>query len=148
MTKVSRKNLTPDRRDLMINQLWQAVTLLESKDEVRKFLRNILTRTEVQMLSKRLEVIRMLNEGYTYFEIRKQLNMSESTIAKLNDQFQSFGEGYKLVIDRLWKINRKKEPKKRLLTGQIGQTKDFWVGTARELSKTYKKHRKRISAKR
>src|SRR3989338_11157719 len=117
MTKVSTKKLPMERDEKMLNQLWQAMTLLESKNEVIKFLRNILTRTELKMLSKRLEAIRMLDEGYRYFEIRKQLSMSDVTIAKLNEQFQSFGEGYKLVIDRLWKLNKKSEPKRRLVTG-------------------------------
>ncbi|MBI4049415.1 MAG: hypothetical protein HY395_01185 [Candidatus Doudnabacteria bacterium] len=147
MTKVSRIKLPKERDELMLNQLWQAVTLLETKDEVRKFLRNILTRTEIKMLSKRLEVIRLLDEGYTYFEIRKQLSMSESTIAKLNDQFESFGEGYRLVIDRLWKVNRKAEPKRRLLTGEYRQVKEFWVGAAEQTAKVYKKYRKRRSAR-
>jgi len=148
MTKISRKKLPLERDEQMLNQLWQAVTLLETKDEVRKFLRNILTRTEIKMLSKRLEAIRMLDEGYRYFDIRKQLNMSEVTIAKLSEQYQSFGEGYKLVIDRLWKINHKPgELKRRLVTGQVRQAQQFWVGTAKELTKVYKKGRKRRSAR-
>ncbi|MBI2356367.1 MAG: hypothetical protein HYV13_04155 [Candidatus Doudnabacteria bacterium] len=101
MTKISRIKLPREQLSLLIDQLWRAFTLLETKDEVHKFLHDILTRTELQMLSKRLEIVKMLNEGCSYAIIKNTLKVTDSTIAKISNWNDAFGDGYKLVIDRL-----------------------------------------------
>jgi TrpR-related protein YerC/YecD len=148
MTKISRIKLDQDDLALLIGQLWKAFTLLETKDEVHKFLHDILTRTEIQMLAKRLEVVKMLREGHTYDLIRKRLNVSDVTIAKINNWYQAFGEGYNIVIDRLHQIEKSRLPKDRPITpASVRAAQEVWVGSAKELTKLYKKHRKRRSVK-
>ncbi|MBI3952794.1 MAG: helix-turn-helix domain-containing protein [Candidatus Doudnabacteria bacterium] len=154
MTKLSSKKLPSDRTGFLIDQLWKAVTLLETKEEVRQFLHDILTRTELQMLAKRLEVVKMISEGYTYEQIRKQLNISDVTIAKINNWFEAFGSGYRLIIERLHKIDQKRRDAKfrynerrAVVTGQVRAAQKIWVGVGKELYRGYKKQRKKFSAR-
>lgn len=121
MVKVSRRKLSPKKRGQLVDQLWKSITLLDNKKEVGEFLFDILTRTEIQMLSKRLETVKMLEEGYSYEAIRKELSVTDSTIAKMHNWYEAFGSGYKKVIARLHRIEReqyKGQPlvRKRALT--------------------------------
>jgi TrpR-related protein YerC/YecD len=150
MTKISRIKLEPNLESELRNQLWKAITLLEDKTEVKEFLRDLLTRTEITMLSKRLEVIKRLKEGYTYSEISKQLNVSESTITKLHNWFEAFGEGYRKVIERLQeneiRIARRSVPNNSITPRSSRQATQVWVGAGKAVYKVYKKRRKRKSA--
>ena len=101
MTKLSRKKLKGNKMGLLIDQLWRAFASLKNKDEVHVFLHDILTHTEIQMLTKRLQVVIMLDEGYTYQQVSNTLNISQSTITKVQNWKQTFGQGYKLVEGRL-----------------------------------------------
>jgi len=147
MTKISAKKLTENQMGLLIGQLWKAVTLLENKEEVHKFLRDLLTRTESQMLAKRLQAVKMLKEGCKYFEIRKKLNMSDVTIAKLRNEYESFGEGYRMVIERLHRIEEKHLPKKRSIIPKRKTAGQALIQYAtHEAVGAYKRYSKRKSA--
>lgn len=149
MTKISRKKLEPNTDEYLRDQLWKAVTLLEDKTQVKEFLRDILTRTEITMLSKRLQAVKMIDEGYTYRQISKGLNMSESTIGKLHNWFDAFGSGYRNVIERLQKIENQKDgfPKKYITPASSRAALGIWVGAGKATVQVYKKYKKRKSAK-
>ena len=49
---------------------------LKNKEEICNFLLEILTEAEVETLSKRWRILKMLNEGKTQREISKSLNVS------------------------------------------------------------------------
>lgn len=123
MTKLSVKKLSDDKMGLLIEQLWRAFASLKSKDEVHAFLHDILTRTEVQMLAKRLQVVMMLEEGMKYEQIKDALNISEATISKIANWRQAFGTGYKIVIERLSDQKRKPQPSKRTMSSKMAAWK-------------------------
>jgi TrpR-related protein YerC/YecD len=149
MTKISFKKLSEKKTQELTDQLWKAVTLLENKSEVRSFLHDILTHTEIQMLAKRLEVVRLLDEGYKYEEIRKSLNISEATISKIQNWREAFGQGYNIVLERLKKFdNKKMTNRKRIFNrGQAKAARDVWGGVAKATISVYKKYKKRSSVK-
>lgn len=149
MTKISRRILEKNTDEYLREQLWKAVTLLEDKSQVKEFLRDILTRTEITMLSKRLQAVKMLKEGYTYHQISKGLNMSESTITKLHSWFDAFGNGYRNVIEGLQKIEKDKDklPKELLAPARSRIIAGVWTGAGQEALKVYKKYKKRRSIK-
>lgn len=101
MTKISKKPIGADDMGLFVDEFWRAVTLLESKDEVRAFFRDILTHTERQMLAKRLQIAKFLYQGLDYNAIKKKVKVSDTTIGKVSQWLQTFGDGYKLVLPRL-----------------------------------------------
>jgi len=109
MTKLSRKPIAEDRMGLYVDEFWKAVTLLEDKQEVRAFFRDIVTSTERKMLAKRLQIAKLLYQGAPYDYIKKELAVSNETIANVARWLDSFGEGYRIVIPRLLSTNNKSE---------------------------------------
>jgi len=149
MTKLSRKALSEFKKNELKNQLWKAITLLESKDEVFKLLSDLLSRTEIQMLSKRLAVARMLIGGAAYKDIREELKVTDVTISKINNSLDVFGEGYRLIINRLNFNDRNSTRTERrpFVRGQIKAAQDVWKGLAIESIKAHNRYKKRNSAK-
>lgn len=59
-----------------IKELAENLSYMSSEKEIRQFLLELLTDSELAVLSKRWRIIKMLNEGYTQREIAKELNVS------------------------------------------------------------------------
>lgn len=72
MTKLSRIKVKEEHLGLFINSLWNLITLLENKDQVKNFLKDLLTHTEMKMFAKRTQIAKMLIEG-TVIEISEIL---------------------------------------------------------------------------
>jgi TrpR-related protein YerC/YecD len=83
MTKISRKRIT--REGQVINDFWRTVTFLESKEEVKNFLKALLTSTEMLMLAKRVDVARMLMSDCKYDFIKREAQVTNATIAHVKD---------------------------------------------------------------
>ncbi|MBI4050792.1 MAG: hypothetical protein HY396_02340 [Candidatus Doudnabacteria bacterium] len=101
MTKVSRKPLSPEELKEIEDQFWQVVANLKSPREAKVFFGDLLTHTERKMLSKRLQIARMLLEKKSYIVIGKRLRVTDVTIAKINNWLNIFGEGYRLAVEKL-----------------------------------------------
>ncbi|MBI4054301.1 MAG: TrpR-like protein YerC/YecD [Candidatus Doudnabacteria bacterium] len=103
MTKVSRKPLSAGELKEIENQFWNAISKLKSPSEIKLFFLDLLTHTERKMLSKRLQIARMLLREESYMAIRKRLHVTDITIAKINNWLNSFGDGYRLAVEKLEK---------------------------------------------
>ena len=80
------------------------VALLGNREEVKSFLKDILTLSEVVMISRRIQVARMLLEGEGYEKIKKALKVGGSTISHVERWLHNGFGGYKKMIG---KYNRK-----------------------------------------
>lgn len=58
---------------------------------------------EVQALSQRFQVAKMLNEGNTYNEIEQQTNASTATISRVRRCLDYGSGGYEMAIKRVKK---------------------------------------------
>jgi TrpR-related protein YerC/YecD len=144
MTKVPRKKLDdPKKMTRLYKDLVRAFYLLESEEETRDFLTEILTLTEFKVLAKRFQIALMLIEGHDYQTIREELNVSESTITRMSNWLQSGINTVFKVADKI--INPEKYlPKRRpggyiagdLLTPAIDEGLNY---AARKLIKRRKK---------
>lgn len=101
MTKVSRRPLTVEELKEIEEQFWQVVAGLRNAREVKLFFLDLLTHTERKMLSKRLQGAKMLLDKKSYGDIGKKLHMSAVTIAKINNWLNTFGDGYRLALEKL-----------------------------------------------
>ena len=84
MTKISRFSFDRKTRGVLANKLWEQLDSL-NKQEVILLLQNLLTSTELVMLSKRLEILKALEENTPYYFIRDSLKVTDVTIAKLSN---------------------------------------------------------------
>ena len=83
------------------DSLFEAILLLEGKEECYRFFEDLCTVKEVQAMSQRLEVAKMLKDKKTYVEIEDKTGASTATISRINRAL-NYGEGgYKLVLERL-----------------------------------------------
>ena len=81
--------------------LFRAVLLLRTPAEVRRFLRDLMTETELIEFGHRWKAARMLAEGVQYTEIEKATGMSSTTIARIQKWVRGKEGGYRMIIERI-----------------------------------------------
>jgi len=82
-------------------RLIQAILALKTKDEARRFLRDLMTEKEIEEFSKRLEAAEMLTEKVPYSTIEKETGLSSTTVARVAKWLNGKGGGYRTVISKL-----------------------------------------------
>ena len=81
------------------DKLFEAILKLESIDECRRFFEDICTMKELEAISQRLDVAKLLAEGVNYQEISKTCGASTATISRVSKCLQYGGGGYALVLE-------------------------------------------------
>ena len=81
--------------------LVQAVLALETEDECRAFLEDLMTGKEIQDCSQRLLVASLLRQGMVYSRIADTTGASSATISRVNRCFTYGAGGYQTILDRL-----------------------------------------------
>lgn len=85
--------------------LFKAFLALETEEECKRFLRDLLTEKEMQEFANRWLVARMLDRKTNYIEIEKETGMSSTTIARINKWLQKGMGGYKLMLEKMKNMN-------------------------------------------
>lgn len=88
-------------RSKQLDQLFDAILSLKTREECYKFFDDVATMNEVQALSQRFQVAKMLSEGKTYNEIERTTNASTATISRVRRCLDYGSGGYEMVINRL-----------------------------------------------
>jgi len=87
----------------MTDQFFNSILLLENIDECYRFFEDVATISEIQGLSQRLEVARMLKEGSIYEDIAEKTGASSATISRVKKCLYYGADGYQLVLKKLKK---------------------------------------------
>src|SRR4030042_3243906 len=85
------------------------VSLLRSREEVKKFFKDLLTLSEVVMISRRIQIALLLLEGRSYDEIRKELKVGFSNICQVEKWLNNGFGGYKEILPRYQKSEKKRK---------------------------------------
>lgn len=88
-------------RGEQLDQLFDAILSLKTREECYQFFDDIATMNEIQSLSQRLQVAKMLNEGSTYNAIEKQTKASTATISRVRRCLDYGSGGYGIVLKRM-----------------------------------------------
>ncbi|TDX50973.1 YerC/YecD family TrpR-related protein [Orenia marismortui] len=88
-------------KDKFTDQLFDAILLLKDKGECYKFFEDICTVSELKALAQRLEVAKMLNDGYTYDEIAEHTGASTATISRVKRCLNYGADGYEVILERM-----------------------------------------------
>ena len=86
-----------------VDQLFDAILTLESKEECYAFFEDLCTVNELLSLSQRFEVATMLRQKKTYLEIADKTGASTATISRVNRSLTYGNDGYELVFKRMKK---------------------------------------------
>jgi TrpR-related protein YerC/YecD len=113
MARVNTGRLTTNERSQLRQELIACVQALQ-KEDVWRFLDDLLTSSEVLMLARRLRIAKALLHGKRYEEIAADLKVSFSTVQLVDRAIQRGLEGYRRVIDRTTAHRTKQGTRKRL----------------------------------
>lgn len=87
--------------DKTVEQLFESILTLKSVEECYIFFDDLCTVNEIQSLSQRLEVARMLRKGNTYNQIEQETGASTATISRVKRCLNYGNDGYKMALERL-----------------------------------------------
>ncbi|WP_377891718.1 YerC/YecD family TrpR-related protein [Alkalihalobacillus sp. R86527] len=88
-------------RGKTLDQLFEAILSLKDLEECYLFFDDLATVNEIQSLAQRLEVARMLREGYTYHKIETETGASTATISRVKRCLNYGNDGYQMTLDRV-----------------------------------------------
>ena len=81
--------------------LVRAVLALETEEECRAFLEDLMTGREIQDCSQRILVAKLLRQRLVYSRIAEATGASSATISRVNRCCTYGAGGYRTVLDRL-----------------------------------------------
>ena len=81
------------------DEFFEAVLKLNQIEDCRKFFEDVCTIKELQDLSQRLEVAKLLKQGKNYQEVSKVTGASTATISRVNKCLNYGSGGYNLVVE-------------------------------------------------
>ena len=108
MARKQPKYISHDERKHMLNMLWTMIALLETRDDVENFFRDLLSETEAIMLARRILIAQRLLQGDGYDTICEDLGAGASTVASVHRWLQQ-GRGYQDLLPKLEKEQERQE---------------------------------------
>lgn len=89
------------RRDPAKDYLFEAILSLRTVEECYNFFDDLCTIKEVDDMSKRICVAKMLDENTVYTEITEKTGLSTATISRINRCLKYGSDGYSEILKRL-----------------------------------------------
>lgn len=83
-----------------LDELFDAVLALDNKSECKKFFRDLCTLSELESMTERFVVAKMVDQKVPYREICKKTGSSTATITRVAHWLHHGKGGYKLVLAR------------------------------------------------
>lgn len=85
------------------DELFQTILALETEEECYRFFEDIMTIKELESISQRWQVVKMLVEDKTYGEIEEVTKASTATISRVNKCLHYGAGGYTAMIEKVLK---------------------------------------------
>ncbi|MEK7071518.1 MAG: YerC/YecD family TrpR-related protein [Patescibacteria group bacterium] len=82
-------------------RLVEAVLALRTKDEAERFLRDIMTESEIKEFADRLEAASLLFRDVQYNAIEEKVELSSATVARIAKWLNGPLGGYRLILNRI-----------------------------------------------
>ncbi len=89
--RVSAQKLNQNIEEQCLRIFYQVFNDVRSTEEVKVLFEDLLSKIELQVLSKRLAIAIYLDKGRSYENIRQTLKVSSATIASVQDKMSSPG---------------------------------------------------------
>ena len=84
-----------------VDALFDAILLIEDRDECYRFFEDALTEKEILDIAQRLKAAKMLRAGSSYTSVCSATGMSTATISRVSKALDHGAGGYRLVLERL-----------------------------------------------
>ena len=90
-----------DWRNKDTASLFDAIITLTERDAAAAFFRDLCTRRELEEMSSRWAVVRLLDAGIPYREIAARTGVSTATITRINQWLQHGTGGYRTMLESI-----------------------------------------------
>ena len=90
-----------------LDELADAVLVLRTRDEAKRFLRDLCTLPELEALTHRWQTVQLLEQSLPYLEIAERVPTSTATVTRVAQWLHHGAGGYRLVLDRLQAKSRR-----------------------------------------
>lgn len=100
---------SPKIKSKQADDLFEAILKLENIEECYRFFEDICTIKEIESITQRLEVAKLLKVNKTYNEIEEVTGASTATISRINRALNYGADGYNIVLSRLGFDNEESE---------------------------------------
>ena len=81
---------------------------------MQSFLSKFLTPTEIQMLAKRLELLKLAGSDLEVSELRRLLHIAKVTIYEWFEKYDAHEDDFQIIVDRLKELDAKRIKLERL----------------------------------
>jgi TrpR-related protein YerC/YecD len=92
-----------------LDSLSDAVLSLRTRDEVRRFLRDLCTLPELEALAHRWQTAVLLEQGVPYLEIAERVPTSTATVTRVAQWWRRGTGGYRIALTRTRGSGRKQK---------------------------------------
>lgn len=83
-----------------MNELFDAIREIQSKEEAVDFFRDLLTMAELTEFANRWQTVKLLIRGDSYVDIAKKLNVSTATVTRVARWLKKGRGGYATIASR------------------------------------------------
>ena len=83
-----------------MNELFDAIMEIQSKEEAVNFFRDLLTMAELTEFANRWQMVKLLVRGASYADIAKKLSVSTTTVTRVARWLKKGMGGYEAVASR------------------------------------------------
>lgn len=97
-----------------IHFLYEIISSLRGKQEIKQFLKDMLTSAELRMFRRRWHIACDLEKGMTFRDLAKKNNCGTNTIMRIAEKIKSGAGGLSLALER---TRKDRSPRKRLVEG-------------------------------
>ena len=83
-----------------LDELADALRSLRSRDELKRFLRDLCTLGELEAVAHRWQIVRLLEQKLPYLEIAQRVHTSTATVTRVAQWLRHGAGGYELALAR------------------------------------------------
>lgn len=110
--KVQSYKLTKEEKIKYLDALYTASSVLKTREDMKKFLRDLLTESERIMIGRRIVIAHKLLQNEGYDQIAAELKTGKDTITRVHRWLQDETKGYEKAIEKFQKILDQREEKR------------------------------------
>ncbi len=83
-----------------LDELADALLALRTRDEVRRFLRDLCTLGELEAMAHRWQIARLVADGRSYLDVAESVRTSTATVTRVAHWLRHGAGGYEVALAR------------------------------------------------
>lgn len=110
--KIRARKLGKQEKIEYLDALYTAVESLGSREEVKNFLRDLLSESERIMIGRRIVIAKRLLNEEPYEQIIREMKVGADTVTRVHQWLEDDVEGYEKVVRKLKRVLESREEKR------------------------------------